>query len=1020
MEVSLRLLGVPAVRIADRSEPLGAERRFQLLAYLALHDAWITRERLAHLFWPDRNEELARGNLRFTLAQIRKLPWLSGLEVRADALRWTVETDVARFEHALATDPSAAIDLYGGPLLTGFETNAAAPFVEWLSAERRRLHGRWRDAVIARLTAEPPAAVSSPSSGITNQGGADERPDLVARLLHDDPLDELALQVYVRLLRAHGRDAEAQRAYRDFTQRLSEELGIEPSAQTRALLREGGRPTAPTVRAELAAAAPGDPDFVGRAVERRELAALLAREDVRLVTLLGPGGVGKSALAQRVAGDAAPRFADGAHFVALEDVPEAEGIGARIARELALTLHGTAPPIDQVTAYLSVRCTLLVLDNFEHLAHSAPLLQDLLQRCPRLKLLVTSRIRLGLAEETVFPIDGLPCPSAEDDHRATDFDAVRLFIDRARQIRPAFDAQAQIADIAEICRRVDGLPLALELAAPWIRLLSCREIAAEIRAGTELLQAQDPTRPARQASIEATLAHSWRLLMPAERDALARLSVFRGGFTREAAREVAGASLPVLGSLVDKSLIQAERSRFSLHPLIQEFAESGLRSTAEWKVAKDRHASYFEDLLIRAGAMRGKDEPRSVDLIETELQNTKAAWLHALASSRVSMLRGATALGRYYNRRSELQRGIDLLKAAEAAFPAAHSSLIPVWLQLAPLEYLVGQLTASRAHAKRALAAARAEGDWNSVMIALFYLGHIATLAVEREAAVRYFSAALKAAERIRDEMGIDVCRGGLARALRETGDFERAEELFRESLQFRKDRGDRWRTVDGMHSLGILLTQAGRAAEAVAVLSEALALCAGDDAMNFLLCGLKCAAADARLRAGDPAAARMLVEEAICEFEGKETPLTVAELHFVLAKVSLSEGRLSEARHSLAKMAQPADPQSPLLAQLACLFVFGVLQAALGELNEAKEVLSLIARHPSSPFDLVRETRESAGRFGIALDARRHDPIADATALAGYMARVRASARLGPGSVETLKSQDDQTPSPSLKVSPA
>ena len=197
----------------------------------------------------------------------------------------------------------------------------------------------------------------------------------------------------------------------------------------------------------------------------------------------------------------------------------------------------------------------------------------MLEAAPRLRIVVTSRVRLGLTTEWLLPLAGLPTPELEDESDAEAFDAVRLFIQAAQRVEPALVPSVEAAAIVDICRQVEGLPLALELAASWTRVLSCAAIAAELRRGTELLQAVDAAQPARHASMDVVFDHSWRLLTPVERDALARLSVFRGGFSAEAARAVAGASLPVLGALADKSLLRKDDARIYLHPLVNQFAD---------------------------------------------------------------------------------------------------------------------------------------------------------------------------------------------------------------------------------------------------------------------------------------------------------------------------------------------------------------------------------------------------------------------------------------------------------------
>ncbi|MFL5542465.1 MAG: ATP-binding protein, partial [Longimicrobiaceae bacterium] len=327
--------------------------------------------------------------------------------------------------------------------------------------------------------------------------------------------------------------------------------------------------------------------FVGRA---RELAALAARlEDPggRLVTITGPGGMGKTRLALEAAARALPGFANGVCVVPLAGVRAVELVAPAIAAALRLSPAGREDPLAPVLDFLREKRLLLLLDNFEHLSAGAELVGRVLAAAPGVRALVTSRERLGLPGELLFPLDGM----AVEEAGGGAGDAVALFLEGARRVQPGFAPDAdELAAIARICRQVEGLPLAVELASPWVRLLPCREIEAEIAESQHFLAAARPGLPPRHRSLRSAFEWSWRHLDDEERGALRRLAVFRGGFTRAAAAQVARAGLPVLSALADKSLVRvADAGRYELLDVLRACAHDELaRDAAEEAGARGR------------------------------------------------------------------------------------------------------------------------------------------------------------------------------------------------------------------------------------------------------------------------------------------------------------------------------------------------------------------------------------------------------------------------------------------------
>ncbi len=358
MTLGLTLFGAPTVQYGDGPHALNFERRAQLLVFLALKRGWVGRAELAAMLWPDQQSKLAYTNLRKALFRLQSYPWAKRIEANGNALRFDVATDVAAFEAALGEQRLAdAQTLRRGDLLVGFDDHQNDVWSSWLGFERDRLRVAWRSAVEQHLASDcdPRAAI-----------------DLAARLLEDDALDEVALRAYMTWLARTGQGARARQAYRDFAGRLLQELGLTPSAELNALNDSIGAAalgSAATVGAQPVTA---DDGFVGRAVELRRIAELIKQDDCRLLTVTGPGGVGKTRLARRAMAELAAHFADGAVFTPLEDIASPRELGGRLARELGITLKGSDEPLDQVLVFLRARHTLLVLDNFEQIVDASP------------------------------------------------------------------------------------------------------------------------------------------------------------------------------------------------------------------------------------------------------------------------------------------------------------------------------------------------------------------------------------------------------------------------------------------------------------------------------------------------------------------------------------------------------------------------------------------------------------------------------------------------------------------------
>ncbi|MBL8130670.1 MAG: protein kinase, partial [Anaerolineae bacterium] len=388
--------------------------------------------------------------------------------------------------------------------------------------------------------------------------------------------------------------------------------------------------------------------FVGREQEIEVLLRLLGEPETRLVTLLAPGGMGKTRLALEVAArivqasanhstSRALRFPDGASFVELAPLDDASLIVPAVADAVGCSFQADGrSPTDQLLDFLSEKRMLLVLDNFEHILDGALLVGDLLRRAPKMRFIATSRVRLNLQEESLFRIEGLTFPEWDTPEDALEYAAVKLFMQGARRALPGFTLTADdLPFVSQICRLVEGMPLGLLLAAAWLDNLTLAEIAQEIRRGLDILATEARNVPERQRSMRAVFDYSWNLLQEDERLILMQLSVFRGGWTREAAQEVAGASLRHLTTLVSKSLVRrdAASGRYAMHELLRQYLEARLTSDAEAeRDARVRHAAYFGAWLIaRQASLNGAQAKAALNLIQADMENIIPAFQWTVA-----------------------------------------------------------------------------------------------------------------------------------------------------------------------------------------------------------------------------------------------------------------------------------------------------------------------------------------------------------------------------------------------------
>jgi len=480
--------------------------------------------------------------------------------------------------------------------------------------------------------------------------------------------------------------------------------------------------------------------FIGRSQEIEEIGALLDDPSCRLLTLVGQGGIGKTRLALEVAARKSASFPDGDYFVPLAPLCDADDILTAIADAMPFQFQqDNRNPHEQFLAYLSekhAKHILLVIDNFEHVLDGVDIISEILATTTNLKILVTSREALNLQEEWTRQISGLAYPDHENGTPLSDFSAVQLFLDRARRIRGDFDLTDDSRSIVEICRLVEGMPLAIELAAGWLKTLQPADIAHEIQNNMDILATRSRNLPERHRSIRSVFSHSWELLLVEERDVFRKLSVFRGGFTREAAEVVAGASLYLLAGLVDKSLVRLSTSgRYDVHELLRQFGVEQLEAADQTAAVQQAYIEYYLGMLHRLeGDIKAHHQIASLDAIAVDYENIRNAWQIATQQGHFAALNDAVeSLHFFADMRGRYPEVVALLRQAVERFPQPISPELEPMLRRIQSRLirliLLGNIRIEqdlRAQINTCLAVARARQDQSEIGYCLMVAGIVA------------------------------------------------------------------------------------------------------------------------------------------------------------------------------------------------------------------------------------------------------------------------------------------------------
>ena len=934
---------------------------------------------------------------------------LAVITVRLPALRQRSDDIVPLAERFLR---EASAGTARPPQTLTADARAALLAYEWPGNIRELKNVITRAALLAEASEVSAAALELSTTSTAKGRPASARADDGAEAESDVP-DEVPPDRITQALRDTGWNVS----------RAAARLGLSRSQLRYRIDKHGLAPEQPAGSAEPAIPVDASPErapvavplpvtsLIGREQELRDVDRLLGAH--RVLTLLGTGGVGKTRLALTAGAQLRERYPDGVWFVELATVPDAGLVAQAVASAVGLHEDASRPPRELLAAALARRQALLILDNCEHVVEAcAELVEALLRACPRLAVLATSRERLNIPGESTFQVPSLGVPDEHEEapDRLARSEAVRLFVERARLVAPTFALTAEnAASVAELCRRLDGLPLAIELAAARVRLLRVEQIVARLNDRFRLLTGGSRTVQPRQQTLRAALDWSHDLLSKPEQTLLRRLSVFAGGFTLEAVEGIcagpeldAAQALDLLAQLVDKSMVLVETAdsgaavaRYRLLESIREYCHERARAAGEVVWLRGRHQAWF--LALAEEAQRRGGGPEQVawlDRLETEYDNLQAAlgWRDQDPASNVLRLRLGGALWRFWEVRGRLREGRDWLEAilTEAGHdaPAARAGALNGAGNLARD---VGDYERGAAHHTEALGLRRQIGDPRDIARSLNNLGVIAHDRARYAEAEAFFSEAIQSWRAAGDDELLPLTLNNLGRTRRFQGDFERAVVLGQEALVLFRANDHAWGTAQELSNLADTALYQGDLASARPLYEESLRLrrLVGDRrgigvALNSL--------ALLRGRTGELDVARELAAEALALRRDLGDRRGIGGSLFALGCVALWGGDLDQAEHLARESLVVRSDLGDRLGIACCLEVLGEAAFARAQHARAARLLTTAADEraainaPVPPLD-----RERVERIMAALATHQNPETTEGTVSATVDAELRA-----------------------------
>ena len=860
---SLYFFGAPRIEVDETPVSVGHTKGLALLAYLAVTGQPHTRESLAAFLWPDHDPSSALGEVRRMLWAVNKAlgkGWLVAdrqtiaLSPHADA--W-VDTNHFRqllncwndHHHSVnevcpdCFDPlTEAVGLAHNDFLAGFSIPDSLDFDAWQAGETEHFRRELAHALKKLIQLILHKENQGPQQAIT----------YAERLLSLDPLYELAHRLLMALYAATNQRAAALRQYQECVRILRDELAVAPADATTILYENVRLGTFDSMAyfAELpnyvgGATPSGDrprhnlpvqiTPFTGREFEITALHRLLLDPKQSLISIIAPGGMGKTRLAVELGGQIIDQFKNGVFFVELAPIFYSSDIPPAVAEAVGYQFQqDQRSQKQQVLDYLANKHILLILDNFEHLVDGgAEIVTEMLKSAPNLKILLTSRQRLNRAGETAFTLHGLRLPDLDNPEDASQYAAIELFEQVAKRARSDFSLSPDnLLGIIQVCRLVQGMPLGILLAAPWVTVLSTAEIAQEIQQSLDILEAEGSDLPQRLRSMRAVFDHTWSMMTENEQQVFMKLAIFRGGFTREAGHAVAGAGLRELQSMTNKALIarDADKGRFQIHELLRQYAEERLHQSGQYHQTRHEHTHYYLIYLAeQAVHLKGAGQLSTVKRIEDEFENIREGWDDAINNREYGLLGQAVeAMYLFCFLQSRLEDGRALFERARRGLsPVPGHEPHPVWLKLGIRFYsTVDSQAIVWERLELALLLARRRDDQMEMAFCLHTLATIAHYINQNVSdAITFYEECAAIYRRLREKYYLAQTLSKLGEAYQLIGQTELTVQYVNEAYHLQREIGDQMGESETLRAQAMTAYQVGDYDAMYQFLDKALAI---------------------------------------------------------------------------------------------------------------------------------------------------------------------------------------------------